>query len=67
MNNDREKAGISVGNTAREPREDTTSEISKKLRALYDSVQGEAIPDRFLDLLEKLDQIEAPSDEDPHK
>jgi hypothetical protein len=28
------------------------------LRDFYDAVQEEAIPDRFLDLLEKLDQAE---------
>jgi len=32
--------------------------ISRKLRDFYDAVQEEAIPDRFLDLLEKLDQAE---------
>lgn len=32
--------------------------ISRELRALYESVQEEGIPDRFLDLLEKLDQAE---------
>lgn len=35
-----------------------TGEISKKLRALYDSVQEEAIPDHLLDLLDKLDHAE---------
>lgn len=34
------------------------AEIPKKLKAYYDSLQDEAIPDRFLDLLEKLDQAE---------
>jgi len=38
--------------------DDTTGEISRKLRALYDSVEHEAIPDQFLDLLEKLDEVE---------
>lgn len=37
---------------------DPKSQISRKLRALYDSVQEETIPDRFLDLLEKLDAAE---------
>lgn len=32
--------------------------ISRKLREFYDSVQEEGIPDRFLDLLERLDQAE---------
>lgn len=35
-----------------------TSDIGAKLRALYGSVQEEGIPDRLLDLLEKLDQAE---------
>ncbi len=34
------------------------SDIGAKLRALYVSVQDEGIPDRFLELLEKLDQVE---------
>jgi hypothetical protein len=34
------------------------AEIPKKLKAYYDSLQEEAIPDRFLDLLEKLDRAE---------
>lgn len=38
--------------------EESTGEISRKLRALYDSVQEEAIPEHLLDLLEKLDQVE---------
>ena len=32
--------------------------ISMKLRALYNSVEQEGIPDRFLTLLEKLDEAE---------
>jgi hypothetical protein len=34
------------------------AEIPKKLKAYYDSLQDEEIPDRFLDLLERLDQAE---------
>ncbi|MBN9047269.1 MAG: RNA polymerase [Rhizobiales bacterium] len=34
------------------------SEIGLKLRSLYSSIQDESIPDRFLDLLEKLDRVE---------
>lgn len=34
------------------------AEIPKKLKAYYDSLQDEAIPDKFLDLLEKLDRAE---------
>jgi hypothetical protein len=32
--------------------------ISRKLRELYAAVQDEGIPDKFLDLLEKLDEAE---------
>lgn len=35
------------------------SQIANQLRAFYTSIQEETIPDRFLDLLEKLDQVEA--------
>ncbi len=35
-----------------------TSEIGSKLRMLFSKVEEEAVPDRFLDLLEKLDQAE---------
>jgi hypothetical protein len=34
------------------------SDIGAKLRALYSSVQEEGIPDKLLDLLEKLDHAE---------
>ncbi len=34
------------------------AQIASKLRALYTSVQEEAIPDRLMDLLEKLDAAE---------
>ncbi|KQV10765.1 hypothetical protein ASC97_15750 [Rhizobium sp. Root1203] len=37
---------------------DPNSQIGVRLRSLYAAVQEEAIPDRFLDLLEKLDQAE---------
>jgi len=36
-------------------------EVGLKLKALYTSIQDETIPDRFLDLLEKLDQVEQES------
>lgn len=38
-----------------------TSDIGAKLRALYGAVQDEGIPERLLDLLEKLDQAEQQS------
>lgn len=34
------------------------TDIGAKLRAFYGSVQDQPIPDKFLDLLEKLDQAE---------
>jgi hypothetical protein len=37
---------------------DPTNQIGVKLRSLYAAVQEEAIPERFLDLLEKLDHAE---------
>jgi hypothetical protein len=36
-----------------------TSDIGARLRALFGAVQDEPIPDRLLDLLEKLDQAES--------
>ncbi|HEV7306830.1 NepR family anti-sigma factor [Ensifer sp.] len=41
--------------------EDPNAQIAAKLKALYQSVQEEAIPARFLDLLEKLDAAEQQS------
>jgi hypothetical protein len=35
------------------------SDIGRRLRALYGSIQDEVIPDKFIDLLEKLDTVEA--------
>ena len=37
--------------------------IATQLRQLYQSVQDEAIPDRLLSLLEKLDQAERQADQ----
>jgi|GEM_PF-500033 len=34
------------------------SDIGAKLRAFYGAVQDETIPDKFLELLERLDEIE---------
>ncbi len=39
--------------------------ISRKLREFYDSVREEAIPDHFLDLLERLDQADQVSRGEP--
>lgn len=49
-------AGRTTGETAWA--EDPNAQIAAKLKALYQSVQEEAIPARFLDLLEKLDAAE---------
>lgn len=38
--------------------DEPTGEIARKLRAFYDSVQEQTIPDRFLNLLEQLDEAE---------
>lgn len=37
---------------------DPNNQIGIRLRSLYAAVQEEVIPDRFLDLLEKLDHVE---------
>ncbi|MDR3473881.1 MAG: NepR family anti-sigma factor [Devosia sp.] len=39
------------------------SDIGSKLRALYGAVLDETIPDKFLDLLERLDEIERQTSE----
>ncbi|MFN7167961.1 MAG: NepR family anti-sigma factor [Pannonibacter sp.] len=45
-----------------EPLQETATEaaqqITDRLRQLYESVQAEGIPDKFLDLLERLDEAE---------
>ncbi|UDF31677.1 UNVERIFIED_ORG: hypothetical protein LHK14_13085 [Roseateles sp. XES5] len=38
---------------------DPNAQIAMKLRTFYHSVQDEALPQRFLDLLEKLDAVES--------
>ncbi|MGY5775905.1 NepR family anti-sigma factor [Rhizobium sp. LEGMi135b] len=38
---------------------DPNNQIGNRLRSFYAAAQDEAIPDRFLDLLEKLDQAES--------
>lgn len=43
------------------------SDIGIKLRALYGAVQEESIPDKFLDLLEKLDRAERQGKSDAQK
>jgi anti-sigma factor NepR-like protein len=36
----------------------SNSDIGAKLRAYYGAVQDQPIPDKFLELLDKLDQVE---------
>jgi hypothetical protein len=40
------------------------SDIGNKLRALYGAVQEEGIPDKLLDLLDRLDEVERKSKSD---
>jgi len=56
---DKPGAGRETGRSSRA--DNPNAQIATKLRALYLSVQEEAIPDRFLDLLEKLDAVERQS------
>lgn len=54
---------VGAGSDAARPvrADNPNAQIATKLRALYHSVQEEGIPDRFLDLLEKLDAVERKS------
>ncbi len=42
-----------------EPLGDANSEIAARLKAFYEDVESQPIPDMLLDLLEKLDAAEA--------
>jgi hypothetical protein len=53
----KKKAG-SVFESAHTADSDPYSEISRRLRAMYQEVEETVIPDRFLDLLEKLEEAE---------
>jgi hypothetical protein len=62
----KDKAKMQFANDAGSRRGDAdelgaNSDIGIKLRALYGAVQSESIPDKFLDLLEKLDEVEQKS------
>jgi hypothetical protein len=61
----RDKAKMNDMSSPRPRRNDDglgpTSDIGARLRALFGAVQDEPIPDRLLDLLEKLDQAETKS------
>lgn len=60
MNDTPKMNGAASGMNSAMPR-DSSELISKKLRELYDSVADEGVSDRFLDLLERLDQAEKAS------
>ncbi|WP_193172654.1 NepR family anti-sigma factor [Nisaea nitritireducens] len=47
--------------------DDVNAQISSKLHQLYETVREEEIPDRFLDLLEKLDEAEKASGRETSK
>lgn len=55
------KTGVGRNTGATLWTDDPNAQIAAKLKALYQSVQEEAIPARFLDLLEKLDAAEQQS------
>ncbi|WP_377293921.1 NepR family anti-sigma factor [Rhizobium sp. SG2393] len=61
--NGRPRAGsIPAGKTGADtifPPGDANRDIALRLKALYDDVENQPIPDMFLDLLEKLDAAEA--------
>ncbi len=58
----KDKTNMQQNSSARLQRDEDglgpTSDIGVRLRALYGAVQDEGIPDKFLDLLEKLDAAE---------
>ena len=41
------------------------SDIGNKLRALYGAVQDEGLPDRLVELLDRLDEVERQTSESP--
>ena len=54
MQNDSDDSGQAGGAVQMDPRVQT--EIGKHLRAIYDDVINEPVPDRFMELLEKLER-----------
>ncbi|WP_321500029.1 NepR family anti-sigma factor [Breoghania sp.] len=55
---DTQTAADGAHNDAARAEDATQAQISRQLRQIYEAVQGEGIPDRFLDLLHKLDEAE---------
>lgn len=58
MSDKDERAAMNTGLSSRDSEAKPHADISKKLRALYESIEDEGIPDHLLNLLEKLDQAE---------
>ncbi|PHP68939.1 hypothetical protein CSC94_02840 [Zhengella mangrovi] len=58
-----ERFGVTdkVDSTVSTAAQATGDAVSRRLRDYYDSVKEEAIPDRFLDLLERLDEADRSS------
>ncbi|NBN65667.1 hypothetical protein GWI72_17650 [Microvirga tunisiensis] len=53
-----ERTALDGQNTGQPPATEAAQQITDRLRQLYDTVQAEGIPDKFLDLLERLDEAE---------
>ena len=56
------EAGTSPGKTDAKLGRDIQAKIGQQLRALYDDVVNQGVPDRFADLLNRLDK---PDDKEP--
>lgn len=54
----KDKMNTAQSNTIRPGATLPNASISRKLREFYDAVQEEGIPDRFLELLERLEEAE---------
>ncbi len=50
------EAGIKLGKTEAKLGRDIQAKIGQQLRALYDDVVNQGVPDRFADLLNRLDK-----------
>lgn len=59
--NDKMKPNEQISPNVQGTAGDSSEMISQKLKELYDSVCEEGVSDRFLDLLERLDQAEKSS------
>ena len=52
------KSSANSGLPSKDTGQDMDRQINGLLQAMYGSIESEPIPERFLDLLEKLDQAE---------